>query len=454
MSSTNASLGNSAPLDALAGIYAQRIIAALPLKWSRRISMHDSRGNVCWQSPGAWGPAELDAVRLAIERFIGQSAPSRADHELPEQRTAVLIRAADLGNVFRGFVMLVVDNQRLRGKGKSVHDLPVPVQRAAQEWAMRLGSAPTVFPEGQSAELTAAQTERLIAHGPSTDEPRADELFARLRAFPLALVAQPLSALQPGARIRRYEVLLREAPTGASTTPSDAAPVALLRDADGMGLGTVIDRRVAGALIVWLSGRNEVFADEPAQFSMNLSISSAADPNFMRFIELCMGKAGISPALLAFEIDQGLWRKDRGCVEKLCERVDILGAGVVIDNCTLDEHTVELLSRPAVRLAKIDRQLTRELAASKTARMRIAAIAQIARVGGVHTVAKQVERIEEQELLRALGVDFLQGHAVAAPAPLDNVDRWREQRLIVDADAGAELTSAAEVSTAATAPSA
>jgi hypothetical protein len=115
VTSTGATLGSSAPLDALAGIYAQRIIAALPLKWSRRVSMHDIRGNICWQSPGAWGPAELDAVRLAMERFVGQSAPARADHELPEQRTAVLLRAADIGNVFRGFVMLVVDNQRLHG---------------------------------------------------------------------------------------------------------------------------------------------------------------------------------------------------------------------------------------------------------------------------------------------------------------------------------------------------
>jgi len=220
-----------------------------------------------------------------------------------------------------------------------------------------------------------------------------------------------------------------------------------------MGLGTVIDRRVAGALMVWLSGRNQVFADEPAQFSMNLSVSSASDPNFMRFIELCIAKAGISPALLAFEIDQSLWRKDRSCVEKLCERVDIMGAGVVVDNCTLDEHTVDLLSRPGVRLAKIDRQLTLDLATSKSARMRIAAIAQIARVGGVHTVAKQVERAEEQELLRALGVDFLQGHAVAAPAPIDNVDRWREQRLIVDVDASNAMAEAGGTSPAATAPS-
>jgi EAL domain-containing protein (putative c-di-GMP-specific phosphodiesterase class I) len=434
VNSTAATPAHAGTLDGLAGIYAQRIVAALPLKWSRRISMHDSRGNVCWQSPGAWGPAELDAVRLAIERFVGQSAPARADHQLPEQRTAVLIRAADLTNIFRGFVMLVVDNQRLRGKGKSVHDLPVPVQRAAQEWAMRLGSAPTIYPQGQSAELTAAQAERLIAHGPSADEPKVEELFARLRAFPLALVAQPLSPLQPGARIRRYEVFLRE----AAASVKESAPLGLLRDADGMGLGSVIDRRVAGALIVWLSARNDVFADEPAQFSMNLSASSVADPNFMRFIELCISKSEIAPALMAFEIDQSLWRKDRSCVEKLCERADIMGVGVVVDNCLLDDQTVELLGLPAVRLAKIDRKLTWDLATSKAARMRIAAIAQIARVGGVHTVAKQVERPEEQELLRVLGVDFLQGHAVAGPAPLEAVDRWREQHTIVDGDAAAD----------------
>ncbi len=111
-----------------------------------------------------------------------------------------------------------------------------------------------------------------------------------------------------------------------------------------------------------------------------------------------------------------------------------MGAGVVVDNCLLDDQTVELLGLPAVRLAKIDRKLTWDLATSKTARMRIAAIAQIARVGGVHTVAKQVERPEEQELLRVLGVDFLQGHAVATPAPLEAVDRWREQHTIVDGD--------------------
>src|SRR5665213_3995354 len=102
MSSLPAVLSSPASLDGPAGIYAHRIAAALPLNWARRISMHDCRGNVCWQSAGVWGPADLDAVRIALERFVGNSAPARADHELPEQRTDVLLRAADTGNVFRG----------------------------------------------------------------------------------------------------------------------------------------------------------------------------------------------------------------------------------------------------------------------------------------------------------------------------------------------------------------
>ena len=430
MSSMSADPSATGSLDGLAAVYAHRIVAALPLNWAQRISMHDARGQVCWQSAGVWGPSDLDAVRLALERFVGNSAPARADHELPEQRTAVLLRAADTTNAFRGFVMLVMDNRRLRGKGKAVNDLPVPVQRAAHEWAMRLAAAPTVYPhvDAATAELTAAQAERLIAFGPTVEEPEVEKFFARLRAFPVALVAQSLAPLQRGMRIRRYEVFLRE---GAKTL-ADSAPVSLLRAADDRGLGTVLDRRVAGALIVWLSGRNSDFVDEPAQFSLNLSASSLADPNFLRFIELCLTKAGISPALLAFETDQSFWRKDRVCLQRLSRGIETLGAGLVIDNVTLNDELADLLSLPGVRLAKIDRRLTQDLAQHRANQMRVAGMAQIARVAGVLTVAKQVEVPAEQALLRALGVDFVQGHAAAAPVPLDEIDRQRAEALLID----------------------
>lgn len=419
-----------ASLDELAGIYAQRITAALPPRWARRVSMHDSLGKICWQSPGVWGLAERDAVRLALERFVGSTAPARADHELPEQRVAVLLRAADARNVFRGFVMLIVDNRQLRGKGSSVHDLPVPVQRAAHDWAERLGAAPTVQPiDGARPEATTTQVNRLVAFGPTVNEPEVDELSARLHALPIALVAQPLVPLQTGMRIRRHEIFLRE----ATAVLGDRAPLMLLREAEDKSLGAVLDRRVVGVLLAWLAVRGAIFADEPAQFSVNLSASSVADPNFLRFIELCIGKAGISPSLLAVEVDQSIWWTDRGGLERLSRGLEVIGAGLIIDNASIHAGIAELVSLPGVRLVKIDRWLTRDLETKKAAQMSVAGIAQIARIAGVHVAAKLVEQLHEQELLRALGVDFVQGYATGVPAPLDTLDRRREERLIVDA---------------------
>jgi EAL domain-containing protein (putative c-di-GMP-specific phosphodiesterase class I) len=418
-----------ASIDELAGVYAHRITAALPLLWARRVSMHDSRGVVRWQSADVWGPAERDAVRLALERFVGMSAPTRADHELPEQRTAVLLRAADGANVFRGFIMLVVDNRRLRGKGQSAHDLPIPVQRAAHDWAVRLAAIPNADgAAGNTTELSPGEADRLLAFGPTVDDAQVDQFFARLRALPVSLVAQPLTPLQRGMRIRRYEVFLRE----GSPSVANSAPVALLREADEKGLGAVIDRRVVGALIVWLAERGGAFAEEPSQFSVNLSASSVSDPNFLRFVELCVAKARIPPALLAFEVDESHLRRARERVERLARGLEAIGAGLVIDNCVLQADTPELLGLPGVRLAKFDRPLTQELGTSRIAQMRLAGLAQIARVAGVHTVAKRVERPEEQELLRATGIDFIQGHATAIPLPLEMLDRERELRIVID----------------------
>jgi EAL domain-containing protein (putative c-di-GMP-specific phosphodiesterase class I) len=103
-----------------------------------------------------------------------------------------------------------------------------------------------------------------------------------------------------------------------------------------------------------------------------------------------------------------------------------------MDNVTLTDELADLLSLPAVRLAKIDRRLTQGLAAHRANQMRVAGMAQIARVAGILTVAKQVEAPAEQALLRALGVDFIQGHAAAAPVPLDDLDRQRAEQMVVD----------------------
>ena len=410
----------------------QRIVAALPLLWAKWVSLHDAVGNIYWQQGEVLGPAEREAIRVALDSFVGTGAPARVNHPLQRDRTAVLLRAEDDASSFLGFVMLVVDDRWLRGKGTAAPDLPIPVVRAVREWGLTLGagSQGAILGEGKNeAEIKPPQVVALLEQGPRVNDVEADRYLAKLQSFSMALHAQHLTPIQTGIRIRRYEILMRTAGMPAS----EVAPEELIKGAEALGLGAVLDRRVVGELLAWLAQRAEIWSGEPAQFSVNLTAGSLRDSNFLNFVRLCLEKAQLPRGLIAFEAQHDFCQREPQYFAQLAAQFELMGAGVVIDNFTLSESGVDLLLQPGVCLVKLDPTLTHELVTDRGHQARIAAIAQAARVAGVHVVAKHVECEKSQALLQALGVDFMQGFGASAPAPLHAIDALREERQIVDA---------------------
>ena len=51
----------------------------------------------------------------------------------------------------------------------------------------------------------------------------------------------------------------------------------------------------------------------------------------------------------------------------------------------------------------------------------VAAITQVAKVMELDTVAEYVEHDKTRKLVKDLGVDFAQGHAIGKPQPLEDV---------------------------------
>lgn len=427
-----------------AGTCGQRIVAALPLLWAKWVSLHDAAGNIYWQQGEVLGPAEREAIRVALDSFVGSGAPARVNHPLQRDRTAVLLRADDETNAFLGFVMLVVDDRWLRGKGTAAPDLPIPVVRAVREWAATLssGSQGPVLGAGTpatgSTEIKVPQVAALLEGGPRVDDAEADRYLEKIQSFDLELHAQHLTPIQAGIRIRRYEVLMRSAGQLEAAT----APEELIKGAEALGLGAALDRRVVGELVAWLARRNEIWSGEPAQFSVNLTAGSLRDGNFLGFVRLCLQKAQLPRGLVAFEAQHDFCLREPQYFAQLATQLEQAGAGVVIDNFTLSESGVDLLLQPGVCLVKLDPRLTHELVTDRGRQARVAAIAQAGRVAGVHVVAKHVECEKSQALLRALGVDFMQGFGVSAPAPLHAIDELREQQQIIDPQIGEETPDA------------
>jgi EAL domain-containing protein (putative c-di-GMP-specific phosphodiesterase class I) len=247
--------------------------------------------------------------------------------------------------------------------------------------------------------------------------PEIDRLHAALRKSPIALHIQRLVPLSKGSQLKRYEVLLR---SGLEASPT-AAPHAMLKAAVDNGLGSMIDRRVLTELISWLIRHPESCQADEVMFSINLTSTALHDEHFIKFVELCLAKSSLPKATIAFEVDASTAMTLADKVTGVAAALQRLGCPLILDDFALRTECFELLRLPGVRYVKLSPEMTSKMRTDKVSQAAITGVVQMARVLGMHTVAKRTETAAEQEWLTALGVDFVQSHAISPPVAIDSL---------------------------------
>jgi len=291
----------------------------------------------------------------------------------------------------------------------------IPAQPAGPAHAA--SSAAPARPAAAAAAPPAEPAERLPAH--KGVPPEIDRLNAAMRKSPILLHVQRLVPLSKGSQLKRYEVLLR---SGSEEAPS-AAPHAMLKTAVENGLGSMIDRRVVTELIGWLVRHPDTWHANEVMFSVNLTTTALHDEHFIKFVELCLVKSSLPKGTIAFEVDAptALTLADKiGAVAIALHR---LGCPLVLDDFALRTECFELLRLPGVRYVKLASDLTAKMRTDKVSQAAITAVVQMARVLGMHTVAKRIDTPAEQEWLTALGVDFVQSNSMSPAAALDSLHK-------------------------------
>jgi len=295
--------------------------------------------------------------------------------------------------------------------------------RAARTEAPARASTPRPAPPAAAspAVAAAARIEHVLDDGhdrqPTPVSPEIDRLHAALRRSPISLHVQRLVPLTKGSQLRRYEVLLR---SGSEDAPN-AAPHAMLKAAVENGLGSMIDRRVVTELVGWLVRHPEVWQQHPVMFSVNLTTTALHDEHFIKFVGLCLAKSSLPRSMIAFEVDVATAVKMAPRLGEVASALDRLGCPLVLDDFSLKTECFDLLRLPGVRYVKLAPEITHKMRTDKLAQASITAVVQMARVLGMHTVAKRMETAAEQEWLTALGVDFVQSHSMSPPASIDSL---------------------------------
>jgi len=221
----------------------------------------------------------------------------------------------------------------------------------------------------------------------------------------LNLELQPYHKLRPGGRTRRFEVLAS----------------AMVRETQKITSG--LDSFALQRLLSWMGANRAAWNSEPTSFTLNLSIATLEDDRFPQFVASNLKSHSIAPENIGFEIAEALCVQRRAQVERFITLCDKLGCFVVIDDFSMDSAVVPLLRSKALRLVKIDPKLTAVALRDKLAQAMVVAIAQAAKVLGIHCAAKGVDSQATQQWLSAVGCDFAQSPALSPRQPLEALGR-------------------------------
>ncbi len=251
-----------------------------------------------------------------------------------------------------------------------------------------------------------------------TDINVATDVRAALAENRLRLEAQMIVPFVDDESARpHYELLLRMLDPEGNTIGPDRFLSAALR----YQMMPTIDRWVISTVIDLLRPHRELLTHAPVCFSINFSGQSLHDDEFADYVIRCIETSRINPAVFCFELTESAAVASINDAEALMQRLRKLGCGVALDDFGTGLSSLSYLRSMPVSMLKIDGSFVRDILRDERAESMVRAIAQLARAMNITTVAEYVETEEIRTRVRALGVDYGQGFAIARPVPVGEV---------------------------------
>ena len=219
------------------------------------------------------------------------------------------------------------------------------------------------------------------------------------------LYAQPIVDLAT-RDILQHELLIRmRSGDGGVIAPDEFLPAA-----EEFGLITEIDR--------WVVRETMRLAALGHAVEFNLSAKSVADPGMLARIASALEEFGAPATNVVCEITETALVRDISAAEEFVRGLNDLGIKVALDDFGAGYGGFAYLKRLPVSYLKIDREFVSDLVEEVSSQHVVAAVVNLAKAFGMHTIAEGAEDEQTLVLLEDLGVDHVQGFAVGRPRPI------------------------------------
>ena len=226
----------------------------------------------------------------------------------------------------------------------------------------------------------------------------------------LFLVMQPIMSLRAPYESLNFEILLRL--RGRDNTITSAGKI--ISAGENNGRSAVIDRWVMSNTLEWLDEHYD-HLDRTRFACMNLSGASLNDERFIHDAFSMLAQHGRAVGKLCIEITESVALHDLDNTRRFIDKVRDFGAKVALDDFGAGYTSFSYLKELRADTLKIDGNFVLGVNTHPANLAIVEAIVELARNLGMKSVAEWAEDLATVEALAEVGVDYVQGYAIARP---------------------------------------
>ena len=180
-----------------------------------------------------------------------------------------------------------------------------------------------------------------------------------------------------------------------------------------------------GPIGAWVLGR--ACADAATwpphvKVAINLSPVQFRTANLLAVVLCALAEANLPPERLELEITESVLIENHASVLPIIHKLRNLGISVALDDFGTGYSSLSYLTMFPFDKIKIDQSFTRNLMSRTECAAIMSSVLALGRGLDIATTAEGVETEAQFELLRALGIDSVQGYLFGRPCPASELD--------------------------------
>jgi EAL domain-containing protein (putative c-di-GMP-specific phosphodiesterase class I) len=164
----------------------------------------------------------------------------------------------------------------------------------------------------------------------------------------------------------------------------------------------------------------------PIAISINVAAETMAHPAFIQQITACVGRNGVLPDYITFEMPEASVMTDDPTFLERLVRLRIMGFGLAIDDYGTGRSNVQLLARIPFSELKIDRSFVDGASKKRALGVILSSCLSVARSLERKSCAVGVETERDWDFLQGLGCTYAQGYHIAKPMEASAFPGWLE----------------------------